>query len=219
MITSRQMKELEEAAYEQGISPQQLMETAGEQVYRSIKQHYDLTGKRVLIFAGPGNNGGDGFVAARYFAQDEVPAGGQVPVLILFFGDKQKLSEAAQEMYEKVRKKANIIPIRSSAELQRFHVQDGLQLLLIDALLGTGIQGEVREPLASAITYFNSLPGIKVAVDHPSGLDPDSGEKNGECCEVELIVAFHEPKVGLAKLPDWQEKTVVVDIGIPNRLS
>ncbi|MEK6950568.1 MAG: NAD(P)H-hydrate epimerase [Nanoarchaeota archaeon] len=220
MITSRQMKELEESAYEQGISPQQLMETAGEQVHRTIKQHYELANRRVIIFAGPGNNGGDGFVAARYFAEEHSAQESQLlPVLILFFGDKRKLSEEALEMYEKVRKKANIIPIHSPAELQKFHVQEGFPLLLIDALLGTGMKGRIREPLASAITYFNALPGIKVAVDIPSGLDPDTGGKNGECCDVDLIVTFHEVKVGLAGLPELLEKTVVVDIGIPKRLS
>ncbi len=242
MITSTQMRELEEAAYEQGLSPQELMENAGEQVYRAIKQRYgiELTNKRLIIFAGQGNNGGDGFVIARHFAEDKDSLKGNLPVsnspvLILFFGDKQKLSEEALVMYEKVRKKANIIPIRSAQDLQHFQVQDGFQLLLIDALLGTGVKGKVREPLASAIAYFNSLPGIKVAVDIPSGIDPDTGRKNNdengdensernsdkkgaqnnEYCEVDLIVTFHDLKAGLQGLENWQEKTVVVDIGIP----
>ncbi len=221
MITSAQMKELEESAYEQGISPHQLMEMAGEQVHHTIKQRYDLTDKRIIVFVGTGNNGGDGLVAARHFAEDRESAEerGRLPVLILFFGDKQKLSAEALEMYEKVRKKVNIIPIHSPAELQKFHVQDGFQLLLIDALLGTGVQGKVREPLASAITYFNSLPGIKVAIDIPSGLDPDTGKKNGECCDVDLIVTFHDVKAGLAGVPDLLEKTVVVDIGLPTNVA
>ncbi len=205
MITSRQMKELEEYAEEQGIHPRELMENAGRQVFLVVKEKYDLTNKRIVIFAGPGNNGGDGFVAARYFAQEH-------PVLILFFGDKQKLSAESWENYEKVRRKANIIPIGNREDLGKFHVQEGMQLVLIDALLGIGVRGSLREPISAAIDYFNSLPGLKIAVDIPSGLNPDTGEVPEKRCDVDLIVTFHDLKVGLQNI---QEKTVVVDIGIP----
>ena len=64
-----------------------------------------------------------------------------------------------------------------------------------------------------AIDYYNNLSGIKIAVDLPSGLDPDTGEIHDKMCEVNLIVTFHDLKYGLEQ---YQQKTVVVDIGIPN---
>ncbi len=206
MITSQQMKELEDYADAQGISPLELMENAGREFVAAVKKKYDLGGKRIIVFCGTGNNAGDGFVAARYFAE------GENQVMVLFFGRKEKLKEEAQRNYEKIQWPILLVEIADKEDLQRFHVQESFDLLLVDALLGTGIQGEVREPLASAIDLFNTLPGIKVAVDIPSGIDPDTGEVHQKNCQPEFIVTFHDLKVGLEK---WKKKTEVVDIGIP----
>ena len=203
MITTTQLRQLEEQAELQGVSAEELMDNAGEQVYLAVRKRCDLRDKRIIIFAGQGNNAGDGFVAAGHFVKDN-------SVLIFFFGHKEKLSEAALENYEKVRKKVNIIPIHQQEDLAYFHVQDSLQLVLIDALLGIGATGAPREPIATGIEYFNSLLGFKVAVDVPSGINPDTGEIPGKVCDVDLIVTFHDLKTGLEQFAD---KTVVVDIG------
>lgn len=205
MITAKQMKALEEAAEEQGIKLIDLMENAGKAVFEAVKEKYDLDGKRIVIFCGQGNNGGDGFVAARYFADE-------FPVLILFFGEKSRLSEESLENYEKIRKTVNIIPVKTKEDFEQFHFQDGLKFIFVDALLGTGVKGELREPISFAIDYFNSLPGLKIAVDIPSGLDPDTGEVHDQMCKVNFIVCFHELKYGLEK---FKKKTKVVDIGLP----
>src|SRR3989339_1871507 len=104
MITSLQMRQLERKAVQHGITYSELMENAGKEVYFAVKEQYDLTNKRVVVFCGSGNNGGDGFVAARNFAQ-------HCPVIVLFFGSKEKLSEEAFEHYEQVKKRANVIVI------------------------------------------------------------------------------------------------------------
>lgn len=203
MITSQQMKELEDLAEEQGIMPQELMENAGRGFFQAVKKKYDLDGKRIVIFCGQGNNAGDGFVAARYFADE-------FNVLVLFFGEKEKLSDESLANYEKIRKTVNIMPIKEKEELSQFHFQDGLEFVFIDALLGTGVKGSLRDPISFAVDYFNSLPGLKVAVDIPSGLDPDSGEGE-KYCQVDFIISFHDIKVGLEK---FKGKTKVVGIGI-----
>lgn len=203
MITSKQMKALEDQAEEQGIKIIDLMENAGRAVFETIKKKYDLDKKRIVIFCGPGNNGGDGFVTARYFAED-------FDVLILFFGEKDKLSSESLDNYEKIRKTVNIIPIKQKEDLEQFHFQDKFEFVFIDALLGTGVKGSLRDPISFGIDYFNSLTGLKVAVDIPSGLDPDTGE--GEMyCDVDLIVCFHDLKIGLEKFKD---KVKVVEIGL-----
>ncbi|MEW5896235.1 MAG: NAD(P)H-hydrate epimerase [Nanoarchaeota archaeon] len=209
MITSQQMQDLEKKAADKGISVEQLMENAGKQVFSVTKEKYDLTNKHIIVFAGSGNNGGDGFVAARYFA-------GECPVVVLFFGKEEKLSAEAKLNYNRIKNKVNIIKvniikIENKNDLGKFRLQKNLDYIFIDALLGTGVKGELKEPISFGIDYFNSLPGIKVAVDIPSSLDPDSGEIHDKACEVDLIVCFHDLKVGLEK---FKEKVVVVDIGL-----
>ena len=203
MITIKEMKVLEEQAVQQGISIEDLMENAGKAVFETVKEKYDLDGRQVVIFCGQGNNGGDGFVAARYFAEE-------TNVLVLFFGDKEKLSEEAEVNYNKI--KGMVIKIRDQKELEEFHFQDK-DYIFIDALLGTGISGLVREPFSSAIDLFNSINAEKIAVDIPSGLDADTGDVLDKACVVDLIVCFHDLKKGLEIHKD---KTVVVDIGIPD---
>ena len=167
MISAKEMKELEHWATQQGISIEELMENAGKAVFETVREKYDLVGKQIVVFCGQGNNGGDGFVAAKYFAQGN-------PVVVLFFGEKEKLTEEAREKYDELKNTVTIVPITSPEDLNKFHIQPTLDLVLVDALLGTGIQGELRDPISFAIDYFNSLSGIKIAVDIPSGLDLNS---------------------------------------------
>ncbi len=206
MITTAQMKELEDYAESQGISTLELMENAGRGVFEVTKNKFELAeNTRVIVFCGNGNNAGDGFVAARYFSEE-------YPVIVLFFGKKQKLPEEAQRNYEQLKNPLLIVEVNSKEDLEKIHIQKNLPLLLIDALLGSGTQGEIREPLGMAIDFFNHLNGLKVAVDVPSGINPDTGEKAVNYCESDLIVTFHDIKIGLL---DLSAKTVVVDIGIP----
>jgi len=85
MITTAELRELEEQALEQGRTIDELMENAGRQVYLATQKRCELDRKHILIFCGPGNNGGDGFAAARYFTK-------VCSVVVLLFGDKQKFS-------------------------------------------------------------------------------------------------------------------------------
>jgi NAD(P)H-hydrate epimerase len=208
MITIQQMRELEKYALSKNITVSELMENAGKQVYQTIMDRYDLTGKRIILFCGTGNNGGDGLVAARYFCEQGYS------VVVLLFGHKDNLSEEALENYELVRKRVNIITITDKKDLSKFKVQSHLKLLFVDAMLGIGTKGAVYEPVLSGIDLFNSLSGIKVAVDVPSGLNADTGESLGKKCECDLIITLHDAKSGLQNLMD---KTVVVDIGLPRR--
>ncbi len=205
MLTIKQMRALERFALSRGVLPIELMEKAGKGVVQEVKKRYILESKRIVIFCGQGNNGGDGFVAARHFAEDN-------PVVVLFFGELEKLSEESANNYERIKNQVTVVRITNPSDLERFRFQEDHQLLLVDALLGIGLQGELREPVSSAIDYFNRLSGIKVAVDIPSGMHADTGEIKEKACSVDLVVTFHDMKVGLQTLA---EKTAVVDIGIP----
>ncbi len=207
MITIDELKELEFLAQEQGITPLQLMENAGKQIFRTVKKKVDLTNKHIIVFAGQGNNGGDGFVAARHFAKE-------FPVIVLFFGSKEKMSEEARQNYLKANKQVTIIHIEKEEDLQKFRFQKNAELILIDALLGTGIKGKLSEQMSLAIDHFNSLQGHKVAVDIPSGMNIKTGVTEEKICSADLIVTYHDHKLGLETM---KEKTVVVDIGLPRK--
>ena len=111
MLTIKQMKALEREAQKKGIFPIDLMENAGKEVAKVVREKYDP--KHIAIFCGNGNNGGDGFVAARYFAENS-------SVIVFFFGDEENLTEEAKENYDKLKKDFPdyiIVPCSAEAEL------------------------------------------------------------------------------------------------------
>jgi len=87
--------------------------------------------------------------------------------------------------------------------------------IIIDGILGTGISGEIREPQASAIAFINKSNAFKLAVDVPSGVDPDTGNKNSPHVTAGMTVTFHRMKVGMPKRKDVCGEIFVEKIGIP----
>jgi len=87
--------------------------------------------------------------------------------------------------------------------------------IIIDGILGTGISGEIREPHSSAITFINRSNVFKLAVDVPSGVDPDTGDKNLPHVIANITVTFHRMKVGMPKRKDVCGEIFVEKIGIP----
>ncbi len=204
MITSSQMRALERTAQAHGILKETLMENAGREVAKTIQEHCDLIGKHILLFAGVGDNGGDGLVAARHLRKNN-------HTIIFLCGEKEKMSEETREKYELIRKSIPIIYIKTPDDLQKVKLQPQLSYLFIDALIGIGLQGDVHEPIASAITFFNNNQAHKVAIDIPSGIDADTGLAATPHSQVDLIITLHDIKTGLIKMRD---KTIIVDIGL-----
>ncbi|NOZ57974.1 MAG: NAD(P)H-hydrate dehydratase [Euryarchaeota archaeon] len=177
-----------------GVGVEELMENAGRAVAEVLGERTDLEGRRVLVLCGTGNNGGDGLVAARYLLE----AGARVSVVLL--GEPK--SDAARGNLAKLRR----LGVKVRRSFERLDAE-----IVVDALLGTGVRGEVREPYRRAIEAINGSRAFKVSVDVPSGLN-ERGE--GYCVAADLVVTFHAPKPGLERFP-----TVVVDIGIPQEAS
>ena len=168
MITSSHLRELEEKALDHGITVEELMENAGKKVFLSVKKRFDLEGKHILVFCGTGNNGGDGFVAARYFAR-------VCPVVILLFGDKKKFSVATQKNYDAIKKKVNVLQVTERKELNNFHIQQNHGLILIDALLGIGGKGSLHDPISFAMRADCSYACMcRIAVKAPAKPRPSS---------------------------------------------
>ncbi|MEM2571557.1 MAG: NAD(P)H-hydrate dehydratase [Archaeoglobaceae archaeon] len=193
-ITSRDMRVLDINCEFFGLSRLQLMENAGKAVADEISKRFESC--KVAIFAGTGNNGGDGFVCARHLNDFEVE------VYVVSKDVKSRIAKKNLEILEKAGYKIE------------FGVKETDADVLVDALLGIGLKGKPRDEYAKAIEIANAMDAFKVAVDVPSGLDSDSG--NYEIAvRCDLTVTFHKMKPGILKAREICGEVVVKDIGIP----
>ena len=195
MITSQEMRQLEDNC---GIPKQVIMENAGRGVADILRKKFDILNKQILIVAYHGNNGGDGFVAARHLCDE-------AEIDVLFIGDEENLKNGALLNFKKIENNEKIQIL--DLEAVDFSDYD----IIIDAIFGTGFRGEIKDPLATLITNLNKAKAFKVSVDIPSGVNPDTGEKANVSFEPDLIITMHDIKKGLE---NFKDKTVVVDIGI-----
>lgn len=195
-----------------GLSPLQLMENAGAAIARSIRER--LGSGKILFVAGRGNNGGDAFVAARHLAGTP----GYIVRVILLGKARDIGTEEAFQNYSLLKfSRAQVLEINGSHQLlasEWFLEAD----LLVDAVFGTGVRGKIKEPESTAIDLINregKAGKSVIAVDIPSGLDPD-GRDFEKAVYADLTVTFHRMKTGLlAEEAKKHTGTVkVVEIGI-----
>ncbi len=208
-ISTLEMRVLEENSEHLGVSKFLLMENAGRRVAEFCMRILGNKEARVLVVAGPGNNGGDGFVAARYLAQTY-----KVRVFLLARPSEIRTLEARKnwEILEKMRLS---MELHYGYDLQKLKEIIKDSDLIVDAIFGTGLKGVVREPYKTAIEYLNSSRKIIVAVDVPSGLNPDTGEVHGVAVKASYTITFHRVKKGLETGRNYAGRIEVVDIGIP----
>lgn len=210
MITPQRMRALEANAAWLGVPRLLLMENAGAAVAREVARR-GVVGKRVLVFAGLGNNGGDGFAAARHLAN----AGASVEVVLL--GDPKLIAtpeaRANWQALQNLRRSVKCLVVRDSSELRA--LKEKKADVVIDAMLGIGAAGRPREPIASAARAINSMRAYKVAVDVPTGVDSLTGEASPEAVRCHLTVTFHDVKPGLKKAKRYAGEVIVADIGLP----
>lgn len=200
MITGERMAAVDENADALGVPRKQLMESSGHAVARAIRDVAE-PGSRVVIVAGRGNNGGDAFVTARFLEEYDITT--------LLLGRSETIGTAiARENWDVLR----------TAEYDAREVTDSQDLnlpecdVVVDAMLGTGISGELREPAATAARAINASDATVVAVDVPSGFDADEENHADNGVEADHVVTFHDQKPGL---PDLEAEVTVADIGIP----
>ena len=214
-VTRDEARELDRKAIQElGIPSVVLMELAGLAVARETETLIEGEGP-VLIVAGRGNNGGDGYVAARHLAN----RGLETQVLVL--APEEQIAGDARINLDIILRMGMFVrflttPVRW--DVYREHLEGAS--VVVDALLGTGLQGEVREPARTAIELLNQAAKRVVAVDIPSGLDCDTGQPLGLAVRAEVTVTFARAKVGLlkAEAAPYVGRLVVADIGIPPSL-
>jgi|SRR5579863_2726639 len=213
-LTRRQVRQIDsQAIAEYGLPGIVLMENAG----RGAAEVLVGLGAQgpVVICAGKGNNGGDGFVIARHLELHDVQTS------VLLFCEPQELAPDAACNYHVLTAAKQRIEVLGKAPdeavlANRFSAADWI----VDALLGTGTQGSIREPYLTAIAAINQSGKKVFAVDLPSGMDCDAGQPLGACVRADHTATFVARKVGF-DAPGAAALTGqvhVVGIGVPQRL-
>ncbi|MBC8242261.1 MAG: NAD(P)H-hydrate dehydratase [Alphaproteobacteria bacterium] len=200
LLSVQQMYGADRAAMAMGISGEALMEAAGREVARAILDRFGAQPTAVLC--GPGNNGGDGFVIARYLKK----AGAKVSLALL--GDKANLQGDAAIMAKRWR--GRVAPLGTE-------ILDGAALV-VDALFGAGLARPVEGPSKTVLAAASGRALSIIAVDMPSGVLGDSGQILGFAPQAAMTVTFFRHKYGHLLYPGRGRcgELRVVDIGIPD---
>jgi len=191
-----------------------LMESAGRAVAEAmLADHEDIAARGVLVLAGKGNNGGDGLVAARHLAERGVRA------RVLLFGESDQLSPDAAVQLPAARGAGVEVVQIGSSEVWRRHVASlRPPAVVVDALLGTGVQGGARGLLAEVIEDLNASGLDVTSVDLPSGLDADRVRTSGAVVRAARTYTLCRPKLPLAagQADEYCGAWRVLSIGIPD---
>lgn len=198
VLTANQIKKAEDNAVLRGIfSYEQMMKNAGEAAYREIVDRYNVTGKKICVICGSGNNGGDGIVIALNLKK----RGAEVCLLA-------PLGLPATQTA------ANFV-----SEINGIKVIDDFSGdfdIIIDSLFGIGLNRFLSEELSCLITKINAYECVKIAIDIPSGLFCDGGEAvNAFCADLTLTFSCYKLCQLLPQTSSYCGETVVIDIGLP----
>jgi len=212
-ISSKEMQALEINAEYYGISRLQMMENAGKSIADEIASRFKPEKTKVAIFCGLGGNGGDGFVAARHLLTK-----GFDVTLIIAGKTTQIKHEAALKNWkaiENLRNKIKIYEVYDSSLIPEIKAE-----VIVDALLGIGIKGAPKPPIAQLIEKINRMKAFKIAVDIPSGLNSDTGKPEKPTFKADITLTFYKRKIGLEtpEAKKYAGKVIVKDIGLPHEL-
>lgn len=206
-ITVKQMMQIEENGHQMGFLRKFMMENAGAAAARYLSERFsDISSKKILIFAGLGNNGGDAFVVARHLA------GFGCDVKVILLGSPTKIRTDEAKTNWKILESMNSVDLIVTSDVRELNLKADI---IVDGILGTGISGKLREPYASAIDLINKSPAFKLALDVPSGLDPDTGLVHDKCVKADVTITFHKMKVGMPRRKEACGNIIVQKIGIP----
>lgn len=224
-ISSDQMYQIENIGETEYLMKKILMmENAGSKIADFLISEFGdmITDKSIVAICGKGNNGGDALVAMRHLSGYILAkAGAEEPPLLsavlLCHPNELKTDEALSnwKIIEKVRSVNRMTLESSSPDEITERIKDCD--IILDGIFGTGIKGDINEPYSSIINFINSRKGNSyiLSVDIPSGLNPDTGERNNNTIIADATVTFHRPKHGHLKSSSMVGKLIVKKIGIP----
>ncbi len=223
LVTANQMQEMDKQTIDSfGISGLVLMENAARgAVDILINQYKNLKTKKIAILAGRGNNGGDGFVIARYLMEKGI----RVNTFLL--SSKEKVQGDAKVNMDLVQKLCDrgetgtIIEIPDAHTFEKNRAMICHHDLFVDAILGTGLNFDVRGFFKDAIKLLNDSKSPVFAIDIPSGLHSDTGQPMGLAVKADATATFAFAKIGHILYPGnlYTGKLDIVEIGIPNYIA
>ncbi|MBW2606545.1 MAG: NAD(P)H-hydrate dehydratase [Deltaproteobacteria bacterium] len=218
LVTASEMQQMDRQTIESfGIPGRVLMENAGLGATRVLFDQFDdVINKNVGVIAGRGNNGGDGFVIARYLAQK----GSDVTVYLLAESARVKGNAAANL---KLLAPLNVPVVEIPDEQSFLAHKTGMlhQEIWIDAILGTGLKSDVKGYFKKIIEFINALGKPVFSVDIPSGLNSDTGQVCGACIRAQTTATFAFAKTGHILFPgaEYTGYLEIIDIGIPDYIT
>jgi len=199
LYNAAQVRDLDTRLIAAGTSGLELMQRAAHATWRALRRHWP-DARELTVLAGHGNNAGDGYLVATLAQR----AGWQVSVLAV--GDPSRLIGDASQAHAEA--------VTAGVNIKDWSPEQPLSGILLDALLGTGLHGAVREPYLSAINTINASKLPVAAVDIPSGLCTDTGKTLGVAVQAQLTVTFIGLKLGLftGDAPDLVGELVFDDL-------
>jgi len=199
-VTAAEMREVDRVAVEDvGVELLQMMENAG----RTLASHVrDAPGEEVVVVAGNGGNGGGGLACARHL----VNRGASVRVVL----DRPSAQLTDAAAHQRHTLSAMGVPIGSGVD--RLAAGIGNETVVVDALVGYGLGGELRDPASAFVERINDHPGPVISLDVPSGRDATTGEPLGTAVRPDRTVTLALPKTGLEAV---EPPVYLADIGIP----
>jgi NAD(P)H-hydrate epimerase len=217
VLTVAQMREADHRAIEEfGIPGVVLMENAGRGAAELAEEMLaGGGGRRVLVLAGRGNNGGDGFVVARHLHN------ASVDVRVRVLAGLDDIRGDARVNLDVIRRMGlDLSTLRLPGEEKALAAELENCDLVIDAMLGTGTTGDIRDPFRTAIDLVNRSGLPVLAVDVPSGLDADTGDPLGTCLIATRTATFAAVKAGMnnPSAARYLGILTVIDIGLPREL-
>ncbi|HNX29815.1 MAG TPA: NAD(P)H-hydrate dehydratase [Syntrophomonadaceae bacterium] len=217
LVKAAEMQDIDRrAASEYGILSLVLMENAGIRTAEMVPEMLgSAAGKKVIILAGRGNNGGDGLVAARHLHNSAAE-----PVIFLM-GKVGQLSPDSKVNYDILQKMTDrIYPLTEDSQREKLSLELLDADIIIDAIYGIGFKGSLNAFETDIVQLINKTKAPVIAVDIPSGVEADSGKVNGEAVKAAATVTFALPKPGLILEPGKNHtgKLKIADISIPAAL-
>ena len=214
-----QIREIDRIAMDEyGLPGLALMENAGRGAARMALEMLARPDRSlVVILCGKGNNGGDGFVVARWLRNAGVDVRAFLTAAV---GDVPRESDAGVNLGVALRMGVPVAEILDADGVEQVTSLLPKADLIVDALLGTGLSGAVREPALTLIRVINDSGKPVLAVDIPSGLCSNTGQALGAAVKADTTVTFAAAKTGFfeARGPEYVGRLVLVDIGVPKEL-
>ncbi len=214
-ISSNQMYEIENIGHTKfGMKKILMMENAGfgvaDFIIKRFKNKQDSKLK-ILAICGSGNNGGDAMVAARHLTCSGIN------LKVIFLGETSSIkTEEALTNFQIINKMNKTIELIINSKVDTKIKKQVLNAdIIIDGIFGTGIKGDIQDPHLSVIKLINKSKSYIVAVDIPSGLNPNNGEITGDCVRANTTITFHRIKIGLLNNRKYTGNLILKKIGIP----